>query len=73
MLFLSSEADGQIPSVSPPLEFIFFRYRKEMGLSWNEFLETPLSVVMQDLEFFSLEGKIYNAKLKTRSKRGTMR
>lgn len=49
-----------------PFELALLRYRKEMGLSWQELLETPWEVLAMDMEIFEIEASVI--KLKQESK-----
>lgn len=57
-MFLVSQAKGQKPSVSPPLSYTFFAYRRNMGIGYQQFLETPLNIYNQDMHFMDTEEQV---------------
>lgn len=56
----ASGKHNRIPRI--PKELLYLRYRKEMNLSWREFVETPLGVVMSDLEILNLQSDVLKSK-----------
>lgn len=60
ILYLTAIKANQKPPVDPPLSYVFYVYRKEFHLSWQEFCNTPLTVVLRDIEFNNLEAVINN-------------
>ena len=52
-----SSSESQFPV---PLEYTLYRYRKEMGLTYDEVLGTPLVILNQDIEFISIENQLKN-------------
>lgn len=60
---LSAAYDGHESSQQPPFDYVLYRWRKEMNVSWQDAVSTPIEVVVRDLEFINLERKIEKAKL----------
>jgi hypothetical protein len=63
ILHLRAAAASQpAPDVPVPQEYLFYRWRKEMGVSWLEMTATPYREIMRDLEFMELEGEYLKPK-----------
>lgn len=60
---LAAAYDGHESSLQPPFEYILYRWRKEMSVSWQDAEATPVDVVVRDMEFINLERKIEKEKL----------
>ena len=54
-LALSAHEREQDLDVKVPMDFVYFQYRKIMGISYAQFLETPVTRVKQDLEYLIIE------------------
>jgi hypothetical protein len=53
-------AKAQSNQLDLPEDYIFYQWRKLMGVSYNEMLETPIEVVMRDLSFRDVEVRVEN-------------
>lgn len=61
-----SRSQGNSTSVTLPIEYIIMKYRQYFGLSWAQFVETPLDVFFLDLEMMSIEAEVEEAVLKSK-------
>lgn len=54
--------DGHDSSEGITLDYLSFRWRREMGYTHQTFRETDLRVVKRDLEYLSIERTVERAK-----------
>lgn len=45
------------PDVELPLQYLLFRWRREMNVSWEDMRSTPWIAIQRDLEYMDLEGE----------------
>lgn len=57
-----------IKAGAPPWEYTVMQYRKYMGISWQQFLDTPPEVVYTDLAMIDIESDIEAAQIKKKPK-----
>lgn len=60
---LSAAYDGNESFQQPPFDYVMYRWRKEMGVTWQDASVTPIEVVIRDLEFINIERITEKAKL----------
>lgn len=45
-----------------PLRYQIFKWRREMSMSWQDAMQTPVHVFMQDLHIMSMEAQYLRKK-----------
>lgn len=61
---LSAAYDGKDSQQTPTLDYLLYRWRREMRVSYQEMASTPFDVLMRDMEYISIERTIERSKSK---------
>lgn len=54
-MYLTAVRDNKKPQVDLPFKYQFYVWRSKMKIDWQTAIETPVQVIMQDLEMLALE------------------
>jgi hypothetical protein len=54
---LTAARDSKESEDPPPIAYQIYVWRKKMKVGWFEAMQTPISIIKQDLEMMSFENK----------------
>lgn len=49
---------GEDTEIIPPIEYAIMKYRQYFGLSWRQFVDTPVEVYLRDCELMAVEAEV---------------
>ncbi len=56
-MYITSQGDTE-----PPWDYVLMKYRQKFNLTWQEAMETPLSIMQKDMEMSSIENQMLQSK-----------
>lgn len=59
---LSAAFDGKDSQHTPSLDYLLYRWRREMNVSYQDMMQTPIDIVLKDIEYISIERVVERSK-----------